>query len=513
MMTSQEQAGVRNDLDLTEVGVPAGATTGDQLGDLTAIVALAAAEGFVAWKRYQLIYTMLGRNLAAVDGSVPDQKRLVDPLTSLACEVATALAIHQSTAERQIDLAITAHERLPRVARLLRDGVLSVRGFAEIALQTGAVVDDDVMAAIDADLAIELRVMGPAAVKDVSDTARRFVAEFDPDALRDRRKAACKGVTVATDVEDATLSICTSPEDAALAKKCIDALAARVCANDSRTVGERRADAAVARLTGAVFCCDCGRDDCAAALSDAEIAEAFARIVVHVVADASTLNEGSDKAAFLDGFGVIDAHHAREIVARSGTVVRPLDVAGLADRTARAGDPYRPTAACDTAVRALFGTCSHVGCQRPAWNCDLDHVCEYNHARPAAGGATCFCNLNPKCRFHHLVKTYGEGWLDDQIVDAEGVVWTEITTPSGYRVRRRAANHWLLPDLGLIPCRHGAPTAPGVVDPAGEPERARTRTQAKHDYRMRLRSQRRYAVACAQAAAVAVFESADEPPF
>lgn len=156
-------------------------------------------------------------------------------------------------------------------------------------------------------------------------------------------------------------------------------------------------------------------------------------------------------------------------------------------------------------MRAVFGRCSWPGCSRPASRCQLDHVAEFNHDDPAAGGVTCWCNLNPKCVFHHHVKTFGDGWLDDQIVDANGQIWTEVTTPHGRTHRTRAANMWLLPNLGLLPCRHGPPTAPGKVDPTREPVRGRARTEARHAYRRRLRARNR------QSRAAPSTESRPEP--
>lgn len=496
-------------VDLSAVGV--GRNTGGVL-----INALQAGEGLLMFLRWQAIYTMLtaaaGESGVALDSV---DRRVVDVFSGVSREVAVALRIAASTADRQVNLAVEAFERLPQVARLVRDGVISVAAFGEIVLQTTGVDDLELVAAVDATTAVELRESGGVSRTDAGDVARRAVAELDPDGLRERRQARGKGVTISTDVDGSDVLITTTVEDAAVIDASIDAVAGAVCADDTRTRGIRRHDAAVALLTRGEFACDCGTPDCAATAPAGVVAERFAAVVVHVVADASTLSGESDKAGWFDGFGVLDAHHVREIAARGDAVTRPLDIAGLADRTARAGDPYRPTTACDTAMRAVFGTCSEPGCARAAWRCDLDHVCEFDHERPAAGGATCVCNLNPKCRFHHLCKTFAPGWVDDQVVDANGVIWTEVTAPSGYSVRSRARNHWLLPDLGMVPCRHGEPDphAAGTADRGDQPERSRTRTQAKHAYRMQIRSRRRYAQACAAAARHAAFVEDGPPPF
>lgn len=496
-----------SEVDLTPVGV--GGKVGGALID-----ALQAGEGLLTFLRFQAIYVMLGEAAAGAGVALDDvDRRVVDVFSQVSREVAISLRVAASTADRQVNLAVEAFDRLPQVARLMRDGVISPAGFADIVLQTTGVTEAETVEAIDAATAAELRELGGVSRRDASDVARRAVAELDPDGLRERRQMRDKGVRIAHDVDGSDVTIITTPEDAEVIDASVNAVADSVCRNDSRSRGVRRHDAAVALLTHADFGCDCGHADCAATAPVDAIADRFAKVVVHVVADASTLSGESDKAGWLDGFGVLDAHHVREIASRADATVRPLGIGALADGAAQAGNPYRATAVCDTAVRAVFGTCSEPGCARAAWACDLDHVCEFNHDRPAYGGATCPCNLNPKCRFHHLLKTFAPGWIDDQTVDANGVIWTEVTTPSGYTVRSRARNHWLLPELGLIACRHGDPVAPGTVDAADEPERGRTRTQAKHAYRMRIRSQRRYARACAEASRAVVRDSDGPPPF
>ncbi|MCF8590097.1 DUF222 domain-containing protein [Gordonia liuliyuniae] len=494
-------------VDLSPVGV--GGEAGGALIDV-----LQAGEGMLMFLRFEAIYAMLTAAAAREGVEVGDaDHRVVDVFASVAREVAVALRVAAGTADRQVNLAVEAAERLPQVARLMRDGVISVAAFGDVVLQTTGVADTDLIAAVDATTAAELREMGGVSRRDAGDTARRAVAELDPDGVRERRELRGKGVHVSHDVDGSDVTITTTPEDAVLIDASVSAVADRVCADDSRSRGVRRHDAAVALLTRGEFACDCGNPDCAATGSAATVAERFASVVVHVVADASTLSGDSDKAGWLDGFGVLDAHHVREIAARGDAITRPLDIAGLADHAAQPGNAYRPTSACDTAMRAVFGSCSEPGCARRAWSCDLDHVCEFNHADNAAGGATCPCNLNPKCRFHHVLKTFASDWVDDQIVDADGAIWTEVTTPTGYTVRSRARNHWLLPDLGLIPCRHGEPVAPGSVDDAAQPDRVRTRTQAKHAYRMRIRSRRRYVQVCAAADWAASIEQDGPPPF
>ncbi|AVL99436.1 hypothetical protein C6V83_03210 [Gordonia iterans] len=205
----------------------------------------------------------------------------------------------------------------------------------------------------------------------------------------------------------------------------------------------------------------------------------------------------------------------------------PPETPILIERTAQPADPYRPTTALDVLVRALFQTCSVPGCDRPAWNCELDHVDEYDHACPATGGPTCLCNLGPTCVLHHQIKTHAgtpdpaEGfldpssarrrrlrhplrtsdqWIDDQWIDDHGTVWTSITTPHGLTVDTPAPGQWMFPQLAGIRCLHQRPTtpppAPPDPNPHHDPSRGGLHTATAHKHawrraeRARLRRQR-----------------------
>ncbi|GEE03897.1 hypothetical protein nbrc107696_43430 [Gordonia spumicola] len=390
--TSTEQ------VDLNTLGAE---SAGNDFDDMGAYRTLWATESNLMWRRLQLVIAVLNRRTADIDdGDSESDRLLLDTETVLGAEIAALMSMSNGAGRTVVDTAMEARDRLVHVAALLRDGLISVASFREIILQCKAIVDADVMSAIDAEIATDIRESGSVSKSDAASIARRHVAEIDPDAVRDVRQARGKGVNVSHDGDESVLTIAADAEQVLLAKKSVDASAAELtCADDSRSVGARRADFAIARLTGGEFTCDCGNPECPATATDTEVAERFARVVVHVVADASTLNGESDKAGWMDGYGVIDAHHVREAAARPDATVRPLDMAAIADNPAQAGNPYRPTAATDTAVRAVHGTCSVPGCTRAAWSCDLDHVTEYNHADPTSGGATCPCNLAPKCRW------------------------------------------------------------------------------------------------------------------
>ena len=72
-------------------------------------------------------------------------------------------------------------------------------------------------------------------------------------------------------------------------------------------------------------------------------------------------------------------------------------------------------------TQVRHATCTGPGCRRPASSCDFEHNIPYE-----AGGRTCLCNGNPKCRFDHRLKQHPR-WKAEQLPSGE-VRWT---TPSG----------------------------------------------------------------------------------
>jgi transcriptional regulator with XRE-family HTH domain len=74
-------------------------------------------------------------------------------------------------------------------------------------------------------------------------------------------------------------------------------------------------------------------------------------------------------------------------------------------------------------TQVRHATCTGPGCRRPAVSCDFEHNIPYE-----AGGRTCLCNGDPKCRFDHRVKQ-DPRWRVEQLPSGH-IRWT---TPSGRR--------------------------------------------------------------------------------
>jgi hypothetical protein len=84
-------------------------------------------------------------------------------------------------------------------------------------------------------------------------------------------------------------------------------------------------------------------------------------------------------------------------------------------------------------AQVRHATCTGPGCRRPAANCDFEHNTAYE-----AGGRTCLCNGNPKCRFDHRLKQ-DPRWHAEQLPNG-AVRWTmpsgrqHVTEPTRYPI-------------------------------------------------------------------------------
>jgi hypothetical protein len=74
-------------------------------------------------------------------------------------------------------------------------------------------------------------------------------------------------------------------------------------------------------------------------------------------------------------------------------------------------------------AQVRHATCTGIGCRRPSTRADFEHNTPYE-----AGGRSCLCNGNPKCRFDHRLKQ-DPRWTVEQLGNGD-VRWT---APSGRR--------------------------------------------------------------------------------
>ncbi|MED5814189.1 DUF222 domain-containing protein [Mycolicibacterium sp. 050232] len=326
--------------------------------------------------------------------------------------------------------------------------------------------------------------------------------------------------------------------DAALLKNLLTAMARSVCDNDPRTLGQRRSDALGAVAAGADhLTCQCGNPDCQATGIDprsrAVVIHLLAQLLPHTAGHsgesdsageeggsvAQTDDEEQDSAgdladgcdggnagdnkveespaapaqpprdprihgkpalndypadrtptvtgppAVILGGGIVPAPLLAELIATGATVKHVSDPDDLPTQTR-----YRPSPKLAAYVQMRDLVCMFPGCGVAATNCDLDHT------TPWPAGATHPGNLGPKCRTHHLIKTFhtgANGWTDIQHPDGSHT-WT---SPTGHTYHTTPFSQILFPDWA-------------THTPAPPPRPATTTTTDRHT-KMPLRQQTR----------------------
>ena len=79
---------------------------------------------------------------------------------------------------------------------------------------------------------------------------------------------------------------------------------------------------------------------------------------------------------------------------------------------------YRPPATVLDRINTRDQRCRFPGCPQPVTRCDHDHRTPWDD-----GGATCPCNLDTLCRYHHRVKTF-TAWTADRDQHTNTLTWT-----------------------------------------------------------------------------------------
>jgi hypothetical protein len=147
---------------------------------------------------------------------------------------------------------------------------------------------------------------------------------------------------------------------------------------------------------------------------------------VNVTVPVMTLLGQSDAPGMLDGTTPIPARMARELAGRESTWYRVLTDPSSGRFLPAPAQRYRPTEEMRAHLLLRHPTCAVPGCGRPSSSLsETDHIEEYDHADPAAGGATAVENLHDLCREHHRLKTLG--LLDPVRDDLRGTTWWDVS--------------------------------------------------------------------------------------
>jgi Domain of unknown function (DUF222) len=427
---------------------------------LERICASSRAENRAAADRLLAIGELFALRLRNCGGA---DECVLDTVETVSAEVAAALCISQGLASSYLGYARAMRERLPEVAKVFIAGELDYRLFQTIVYRTDLITDADVLAAVDAQLAVAAPRWPSMTPGRLAGRIDKIVYRADRDAVRPRKeRQSDRGVWIGdfdSGVSEIHGSLFT-PDGRALDKR-LDTLAATVCEHDPRTKDQRRADALGALAAGADrLGCRCGLPDCCAG------GKAAGPVVIHVIAEQAATDGTSDAAGSLvDVDGLIPPEMLSEL-AKSAKLV-PLVHPG--EVPPECG--YRQSQQLADFVRCRDLTCRFPGCDRPAAGCDLDHTIAY-----ADGGPTHASNLGCLCRLHHLLKTFG-GWRNQQLRDGT-MIWT---SPSGDTYVTSPGSALLFPSL----CRPTAEIAvsdPVSDDQCGErtammPTRRRSRAQ------------------------------------
>jgi hypothetical protein len=486
-----------------DVGLPGPVdlASADESMVLAAITGWACVEAAASARRLAAIAELVRRR---ADGPTDCAQWSCDNWDSMAAEVAAALHVSHGMASGQMYLSVALRDRLPRVAALFAEGMISARLVAAIVWRTDLIKDEAALGLADKTLAEEAIRFGPLSVTKTEQAIDAIVDRYDPAALR-RTRAAARGRDVVIDSahgRDGTTNLSGTlySIDAAVLDRRLTQMAHDVCQDDPRTVAQRRADALGALAAGADrLACGCGSAACPAGVDGDQRATS---VVINVVAEESALAAAPDPhmsgerpdRPFTPGMslsdalapdpepdppcagtkplsgrivsgGLVPAPLLAELI-RGGAKVRP--VGHPADAPAESG--YRPSAALERFIRCRDLTCRFPGCDRPAEFCDIDHTV------PFPFGLTHPSNLKCLCRKHHLLKTFWAGWSDVQLPDGT-VVWT---TPGGQTYATHPGSRLLFPSL-CLPTGE-LPTAPTIDRPLGDrgimmPTRRRTREQ------------------------------------
>lgn len=456
----------------------------DDAALVAAIAEWQATESAAAARRLAAIAELTRRRCA--QDEQPDWA--CDGWDGAAAEISAALGIGAGRASGQMNLSLALAVRLPRVAALFWAGRLSLRVISAIAWRTDLVTDDDALAEIDAALTEKSARFDSLSQYKLEQAIDVWVDRHDPGAVRlTRSNARSRDVSVGgQNHESGTAALWGRlyATDATLLESRLAAMAAAVCADDPRTMGERRADALGALAAGDQnLACRCGDPRCPAAMPDGRSAS----VTVHILAEQSAVESAAVQSASQEapGTGASGTGASGTAVLLGGGVVPTPLLAELLKNGARirqlrrpSAEPelrYRPSAALDEFVRMRDLTCRFPGCDQPAEVCDIDH------ATPWPLGLTHPSNLRCLCRKHHLLRTFrcGEGgWRGRQDPDGT-IVWT---APSGHSYTTVPGSRLLFPHWDSTIADLPAPTSPGASSPGrglNMPRRRRSRVRER----------------------------------
>ncbi|WP_197380833.1 HNH endonuclease signature motif containing protein [Mycolicibacterium mengxianglii] len=448
----------------------------------------------------------------------------VDEEDDVVAQIGIAFGVSVRWAMNDLQIAAAMKERFPGLAALFLRGEISAKVMATVVERTMLVWDPDALAKIDAacvKAAVECGWSGLSYYK-LKNAVDIWIERHDPAAVRRARQTMQGRCVKAGDTNDksgTTAVYCRlSAPGAALLMGRLRRMAKAVCKDDPRTLDQKMADALEALGADADHLkCLCGSQMCPATADDG----VASRFVIHIYAEAAALDGEADPMLHGDGptdteqpLNVTTAPKPAETVANTGEAEPPENAtkAEAAPERPKMSTPrQRPISAVppptmtnpSAGVIPGFGvvpnaliaallvagatvsyvkppavepenhpwiskalrefvksrdlTCRIPGCDRAADWGDLDHSIAWGEGGPTHGS-----NLNGKCRHHHMIKTFRDGWSEIQKPD--GTIL--FTTPTGHTYVSEPTSRLFFPtaDTTSVAVERGSPRKEPAAD-------------------------------------------------
>jgi Domain of unknown function (DUF222) len=243
----------------------------------------------------------------------------MDTWEAVAAQVAAVLQCSIAMGSSYLRYAVALRDRLPQVGEAFAAGDIDYRAFQTVVFRTDLITDAEVLARVDARLAVRLSRCPTLTRGRLAAEVDKVVAALDRDAVR-RTHEAVRDRFVDVDTADTGMAFVTGSVLAAAGQaldRRLQELAATVCEADPRTREQRRADALGALAAGADrLACRCGSADCGSADCLASATVSARNLVIHVVADQATVEgHGTTPGVVVGTEGLIPAQMVAELAA------------------------------------------------------------------------------------------------------------------------------------------------------------------------------------------------------
>ncbi|WP_026343606.1 DUF222 domain-containing protein [Nocardia sp. BMG111209] len=372
-----------------------------------------------------------------------------------AAEATAAVYVGEQVAAALIDVGLGLDE-LPQTAAAFESGLIDLAR-AQVIVAAVRDLPVEVLAEVERTLVETAARSTPARLRQ---TARRWVTKIDPGGEQRRReqRELDRDVRISALQDGVALFDGVLPAmGAQVVANRLREMGSRVCAEDPRSVAQRRADALVALAQGdEMLACACGRAECPAGAAPEGVPRALVQVGVSVEALAGL----TEDPGLLAGYGPVDAALVRRIAEQARLQV-------VSER----GDSG------DEARRAIEGQCRFPGCTVAAAECVMEAVDSRGenprggHGRGGAGrsashhDSAVVGSTVALCSHHHRLRSSAGGWRVRRL-DGDRLSWSSPTGDRHTTVREGA--RYLFPHIDSEAPESRIDTA-AMVSPTPQP--------------------------------------------